>query len=278
MSNKVFISYRRDDSAGHAGRVHDRLERELGRDLLFMDVDALGVDFVEVLGAEVAKCDVLLAIIGPNWLNARDEEGNRRLESEHDFVRIEIAAALKRNIPVIPILLEGTHGPKAGQLPDDLKSLVRRSGLDVRHASFHSDMDKLVRGLRGTPAPQPAPPSAKSREDQMRAEGRIKLDANICHGAPDGWFKPGAGKLEWFKDHELGPEMVVVPAGKFEMGSSGQEILASCDDEDMPNSSAEYYDLLNLYYHEEPWHSVRIPAPFAVSRLPSTLMNGTPVP
>lgn len=79
MVAKVFISYRRDDSAGHAGRVHDRLEREFGRDLLFMDVDAipLGANFVKVLADEVAKCDVLLAIIGPGWLDARDEAGNR---------------------------------------------------------------------------------------------------------------------------------------------------------------------------------------------------------
>src|SRR5262245_25869679 len=157
MAAKVFISYRRGDSAGHAGRVHDRLERELGRDLLFMDVDAipLGSDFVDVLSNEVAKCNVLLAIIGPNWLDARDESGNRRLASNDDFVRIEIAAALKRGIPVIPVLPDGTRVPKADQLPDDLKDLARRNGLDVRHASFHNDMDKLVRGLRGSSGPQP---------------------------------------------------------------------------------------------------------------------------
>jgi hypothetical protein len=103
MAAKIFISYRRDDSAGHAGRVHDRLEREFGRDLLFMDVDAIpfGVNFVKVLEEEVAKCDELLAIIGPGWLDARDEDGNRRLENPHDYIRIEIAAALKRDIPVI---------------------------------------------------------------------------------------------------------------------------------------------------------------------------------
>ena len=77
MSIKIFISYRRDDSAAAAGRLNDRLEQEFGRDSLFMDVDAipLGVDFAEVLGAEVAKCDVLLAIMGPHWLDARDDEG-----------------------------------------------------------------------------------------------------------------------------------------------------------------------------------------------------------
>jgi formylglycine-generating enzyme required for sulfatase activity len=228
MASKIFISYRRDDSAAFAGRVNDRLEHEFGRESLFLDVDAipLGFDFVEVLGAEVAKCDVLLAIIGPNWLDARDEEGSRRLDSEHDFVRIEIAAALKRKIPVIPILLDGTSVPKAERLPDDLKTLARRNGLDVRHASFRSDMDRLVRALRGTGATPPAQPAARSREDPMRAEGRIKLDASIVHGAPEGWFKPGAGKSEWFKDHERGPDMVVVPAGEFTMGSSESEIAA----------------------------------------------------
>src|ERR1700751_5019725 len=107
MASNIFISYRREDSAAAAGRVNDRLEQEFGRESLFMDVDAipLGLDFVEVIGAEVAKCDVLLAIIGSNWLDAKDEGGNRRLDSENDFVRIEIAAALKRNIRVIPILL-----------------------------------------------------------------------------------------------------------------------------------------------------------------------------
>src|SRR5262245_47150282 len=151
MAAKVFISYRRDDSAGHAGRVRDRLERELGRDLLFMDVDAipLGTNFSKVLHEEVAKCGVLLAVIGPNWSDVRDEHGHRRLDDRNDFVRIEIAAALQRDIPVIPILLDGARIPKADQLPDDLKELSSRNGLDVRHASFHTDMDRLILGLKG---------------------------------------------------------------------------------------------------------------------------------
>jgi hypothetical protein len=151
MAAKVFINYRRDDSAGHAGRVRDRLAHELGRNLLFMDVDAisLGANFSKVLHEEVAKCGVLLAVIGPNWSDVRDEHGNRRLDDPNDFVRIEIAAALQRDIPVIPILLDGARIPKADQLPDDLKELASRNGLDVRHASFHTDMDRLILGLKG---------------------------------------------------------------------------------------------------------------------------------
>jgi hypothetical protein len=149
-SASLFISYRRDDSAGYSGRVHDRLQREFGRNLLFMDVDSipLGTNFIKALGEEIAKCDALLAVIGPGWLDARDENGHRRLGNPDDFVRIEIGTALKRGIRVIPILLEGTQVPKADQLPDDLKELALRNGLDVRHASFNEDLERLIRELK----------------------------------------------------------------------------------------------------------------------------------
>ena len=164
MAPKLFISYRRDDSAGHAGRVHDRLQREFGRDLLFMDVDSipLGTNFVKVIGDEVAKCDALLALIGPGWLDAHDEKGKRRLENPDDFLRVEIGPALKRGIRVVPILLEGTRVPKADQLPDDLKELAFRNALEVRHASFPQDMDRLIREFKGAQPPQqPALPTSR---------------------------------------------------------------------------------------------------------------------
>ena len=93
---KVFLSYRRDDAGGYAGRVEDRLVRDFGPEILFMDVDniPIGKNFVKVLRDEVAKCEVLLAVIGPHWLDARNEDGKRRLDDPNDFVRIEIATAL----------------------------------------------------------------------------------------------------------------------------------------------------------------------------------------
>ena len=168
MVSRLFISYRRDDSAGYAGRLYDRLEREFGRDHLVMDVDAipLGANFVKVLGDEVAKCDLLLAIIGPGWLEARDEEGKRRLENPQDFVRIEIGTALKRGIPVIPIVLEGTRIPKVDQLPDDLKELTLRNGLNVRHVSFLDDLERLIRGLKRAQSLQRLEPTASSLIDK----------------------------------------------------------------------------------------------------------------
>jgi len=184
MAAKVFLCYRRDETAGYAGRVQDRLAQEFGRDLLFMDVDTvpLGVNFVTVLHNQVAKCEVLLAVIGPNWLDARDEDGTRRLDDPKDFVRIEIGAALQRDIPVIPILLDGAKVPKANQLPKDLEELSLRNGLDVRHASFHNDMDRLIRGLKGQ---LEAADAGKRRavEDELgcqEAENKRRLDKAVA--------------------------------------------------------------------------------------------------
>jgi hypothetical protein len=147
---KIFLSYRREDSSGQAGRLNDRLALEFGRDSIFMDVDGipLGTDFVRRLTAEVASCDVLLAVIGPKWIDIRDEYENRRIDDPNDFVRVEIGAALNRDIPVIPILLDGTKMPRVQQLPSDLHALAVRNALDLRHASFHSDLDRLIRELR----------------------------------------------------------------------------------------------------------------------------------
>jgi hypothetical protein len=112
MTNKIFISYRRQNGS-FAGRISDRLEHQFGRKSLFVDIDAipLGVD-VTRLNEEVAMCDVLLALIGPNWTDLRDEHGNRFLENKNDYVRLEIGSALKRDIPVIPVIADRGELPK----------------------------------------------------------------------------------------------------------------------------------------------------------------------
>jgi TIR domain/VHL beta domain len=146
----IFLNYRRDDAAGAAGRLHDYLARRFPRRDLLMDVDAIepGFDFVKQLETQVSQCDALLALIGPHWLVAEDEQGRRRLEDEKDYVRIEIASALKRGIPVIPVLLDGTPMPSQSELPDDLKSLTRRQALELRHTRFAVDADAIVSALK----------------------------------------------------------------------------------------------------------------------------------
>jgi hypothetical protein len=150
MAGKVFINYRRDDSPGTAGRLHDRLAQTFGRNNLFMDVDHIpaGVDFVEHLHGQVAACDVFLAVIGPNWLDAKDDDGRRRFDNPDDFVTIEIAAALARNIRVIPVLVDGARTPKADKLPESVKPLVRRNAVEVRNTQFGRDAEALANKVR----------------------------------------------------------------------------------------------------------------------------------
>src|SRR5215831_18975595 len=150
MAGKIFINYRRDDSPGTAGRLHDRLAPTFGRNNLFMDVDHIpaGVDFVDFLRSQVAACDVFLAVIGPNWLDAKDDSGRRRFDNPDDFVTIEIAAALARNIRVIPVLVDGARTPKADKLPDSVKPLVRRNAVEVRNTHFGRDAEALANQVR----------------------------------------------------------------------------------------------------------------------------------
>jgi formylglycine-generating enzyme required for sulfatase activity len=173
------------------------LAHEFGHNLLFMDVDSipLGSDFIKVLREEVTKCDVLLAVIGNHWLDASDADGQRRLDSDSDFVRVEIATALQRDIPVIPILLDGAKVPKADQLPADLRGLTARNGLDVRHASFHVDMDRLIGGLKArsgeahTPAESQAKPPEGAAQNRRSAPVLIAGGlAAVCVGAVAVWF------------------------------------------------------------------------------------------
>lgn len=142
---KIFISYRREDCAGHAGRLYDRLCARFGAAQIFMDIDSIepGEDFVEVIDKTVGSCNVLLAVIGQEWL-ASSTGGKPRLHNPDDFVRLEIATALRREIRVIPVLVQGAPMPSLQELPDDLKRLVRRNALDVDDLHWHAGIDRLV--------------------------------------------------------------------------------------------------------------------------------------
>jgi hypothetical protein len=131
MSGQIFISYRRDESRWSARSLCDRLAARFDRNQIFMDIDAiaLGEDFVKAIENRVGECDVLIAIIGAHWLTSTDGQGGRRLDNPEDFVRMEIATALRRNIRVIPVLVDGALMPQSADLPDDLKPLIRRYAL-----------------------------------------------------------------------------------------------------------------------------------------------------
>lgn len=146
----VFISYRRDDTKGYAGALLRELNSRIGSDQVFMDIEDIegGTDFPAVLRESVQSCDVLLALIGPNWLDARDAAGNRRLDNPRDFVRQEIALALESGARVIPVLVEGIQMPAAEQLPPDLKALATRNALTLGNTHWDEDVARLTDHIR----------------------------------------------------------------------------------------------------------------------------------
>lgn len=158
----IFISYRREESAGHAGRIYDRLRERFGRERVFMDVSAIepGVDFIETIDRAVGSCAVLLVVIGRKWLDCSDAAGRRRLDDNADFIRLEVGTALKRNIRVIPVLVQDADMPGEADLPDDLKLLARRHAIEINDTHWDSDLAQLVetlgRILEGTAGTVPA--------------------------------------------------------------------------------------------------------------------------
>jgi hypothetical protein len=146
----IFLSYRRFDSADVTGRMYDRLVQHFGSDKIFKDVDSipLGSDFRKVLDGAVSQCAVLLAVIGRDWLHDSLDDPSPRLHDPADWVRIEIESALRRDIPVIPVLVRGARFPAEQDLPDSLRDLVYRNGIEVRpDPDFHRDMDRLIQHL-----------------------------------------------------------------------------------------------------------------------------------
>jgi len=149
MSNgNIFLSYRREGAAGHAGRLYDHLNSRFpGR--VFMDVTGinLGEDFVVEIERHVGNCEVFIELIGEEWATSTDHDGKRRLDDPDDFVRMEVAAALRREVTIIPILLNGATMPHASTLPPDIAPLVRRQGLAITDTDFDHDVKRLITRL-----------------------------------------------------------------------------------------------------------------------------------
>jgi formylglycine-generating enzyme required for sulfatase activity len=191
---RIFISYRRDDSGGWAGRLYDRLSEHFGRENVFMDIDTIepGLDFMEVIEQAVGSCDALVALIGKQWLTITDAAGRRRLDNPEDFVRLEVAAALGRNIRVIPALIYGAPMPRTADLPDVLKPLARRNAHELSDKRFHYDVNQLIEVLDKVLGA--AKPSVEETGEE-RNTSRLPFE----------------------------PEMILIPAGEFLMGSDPQQ-------------------------------------------------------
>lgn len=165
----IFISYRRDDSSGYAGRLHEALERRFGTDAVFRDVDTLvaGQDFVAAIDQGLRACRVALVVIGREWLASQG--GASRLELPDDYVRIEVAGALaRRDVLVVPVLVEGAGMPPRGALPEDLQALSRRQALSLRDETWDGDVERLIRVV----APRIGSPGVPAEGPPAVAQGR----------------------------------------------------------------------------------------------------------
>ncbi len=146
---KAFISYRRQDTEGYAHSLYDRLRMNFNNRQIFMDVDDIkpGEDFVKILQDNLKDCAVLIVVIGKQWLDIKNSRGQRRLDNSADFVRIEVATALERGIPVIPVLVNGATMPVSEALPDNLKALSQRHAVVLTGVSYEHGIEQLVSSI-----------------------------------------------------------------------------------------------------------------------------------
>lgn len=248
---KIFISYRREDSKHAVGRLHAALKRHVRdpkRDI-FIDIDNIpkGVDFLEHLDQQVAQCDVMLAVIGPAWLSVKDPNTNRRrLDDPADFVRIEVASALKRGIPVVPVVLDETKIPSAQSLPDDLQALSRRNGERLEHESFDADVERLIRGLPATtPKPKtsapaaPKPPSQPGLVQPTRWLGIVGSLAVLAMAVGGAWAwlaNPGG----WRGIDGARPDQVVAGTGAFTAANAASSTPSASETKSAAELSAQF--------------------------------------
>ena len=153
---KVFISYRRSDSEADAGRLHDHLVKAFGESNIFLDVYSIlpGQDFLAALEQQLKTTDLILVLIGPEWLNTRDADGRRRIDSPNDYVRFEIERALGSHKSMIPILIRDAKMPSAEQLPESIRAFSRKQALTMFHSSFARDVQSLIDSIHKVLASQ----------------------------------------------------------------------------------------------------------------------------
>jgi formylglycine-generating enzyme required for sulfatase activity len=226
-----------------AGRIRDRLADRYGDEAIFMDIDNIpfGKDFRVHISEAIVQSDILLVIVGRGWLGARG--GNRRIDDEADFVRLEVETALSNAIPIIPVLVGSARMPQPAQLPESLKNFAFLNAAPVDTGrDFHQHVERLIRGIDQIPdrrATSPAPRGSRNEVASAAAPASASRDADADRA-----------DLEVLRDAPFAPELVVIPAGQFMMGS--------------PEGEEGHFD------DEGPQHRVAISQRFAIGRYPVT--------
>lgn len=180
----IFLSYRRDDSSGYAGRLFDNLSERFGRERVFMDIETLepGMDFVAGIDQAIDSCGAVIAMIGPNWINAKDAEGRPRLNDPHDFIRLEINSALTRGVRVIPVLVHHAVMPQSEQLPEPLRPLCRLQAFEISDNRWEYDVQRLGDVLEPLIAESPGEQAATAAARVTEGSSSLKTASGSRSG------------------------------------------------------------------------------------------------
>jgi formylglycine-generating enzyme required for sulfatase activity len=246
--SRIFISYRRQDAEQAAGRLADDLRRHFEPEQIFEDIASIepGADFEEALQQGLASCAAVIVVMGPAWATITDKQGRRRIELADDWVRQEVAHCLQSpGVGVFPVLVGDAHMPNADELPEALRPLTRRQAYPLTTRHWPKDVAVLVEHLKrilGLAQPPVAPLPQEPADQKDKAPRKVKKAAVLAVPKSLQALAPGTV----FRDCDIGPEMVVIPAGSFMMGS--------------PSNEQGRKD------NEGPQHSVNIPRQFAVGK------------
>jgi hypothetical protein len=230
--NPIFIIYRRHDTAAYAGRLYDNLSQHFGFERIFMDIDTIppGASFEEAIDQAVKSSGVMLALIGPRWTTATDLEGRRLLENPNDYIRLELEAAHRHGVPVVPIVVDDARLPSRDDVPIELHWLLELQALEINSAGFQSGVDRLIHLLTNIlgRSREFAPPRARSSEQvfvvprsqifvSYNHRDQYWLDRLLIHLRP----LERVGRMELWNDRQI-------RAGD-EWGREIEKAIQSCD-------------------------------------------------
>src|SRR5262245_42158522 len=243
--SKVFISYRRDDSAGYAHAIHSQLIHHFSKDQVFMDVDTVepGMDFVRAIEKAVGECDVLVALIGKRWAGG-EASGTSRLDNEKDYVRLEVSTALARDIRVIPVLVDGTTMPNEDSLPSPLRSISRRNAIEISNTRFNYDVEQLIAVVRKVldviEGERKAAEEKERNRVQQEAE-KLRLNTEAQRKAEEAQLRQQEQRRQKEEDNRTkAEEESLSPTPYPTEGGGGQRPMRWRTDQKVPNSLRIY--------------------------------------
>lgn len=224
QAQKVFICYRREETAPYAGRIYDAMVSRFGVENVFMDLDlAPGVDFVDRITKVVSGCVALIVVIGPSWAKLQNEDGTRRIEDPDDFVRLEVQTGLQRDdVLLIPVLVGGARMPRREDLPPELQGIARRNAIEMSHGRWRYDVDRLLDTLdellpesieseRLTPPPPPEPqPEPEPLGWRLALEGMLIAAVTAGLGRLIAELLPTAKESERIKESVFKTETPII--------------------------------------------------------------------